>query len=380
MSSELVRVRHSELPSFLQSSAFSRSLYQDTDSESDHDGFRSRRNSDSSGSSSADLPRRVAKDNVFEVPRAYMKMNLAVSRPSELNHLLSTLRYWGVDEIPTEVIEFCLSHSLDTLRETIEEYKAQYPCLSIVLELREVDRNSWMNHAARRGSVVVLRYLHHDLELNWNETTCATIAGEGHLDCLKFARSHGCNWDKSTCERAARGGHLSCLIFAHTNGCDWDDVTCAESARYGHLPCLQYAHENGCAWGSSTAGNAALGDHMNCLKYAREQGCSWDVATCTNAAKAGSLECLAYAHDNGCPWNDNTSASAAMAGQLVCFSYLHEHGCLWNAFTTAYAARSGHLHCLIYAHQNGCPWDEKTCSQVFRVLLIALFLRYILSD
>ena len=53
----------------------------------------------------------------------------------------------------------------------------------------------------------------------------------GHLECLKYAREHGCPWDEETCRLAALNGQLECLKYAHENGCPWDEKTCEDAAR-----------------------------------------------------------------------------------------------------------------------------------------------------
>jgi hypothetical protein len=48
----------------------------------------------------------------------------------------------------------------------------------------------------------------------WGERTCASAAGGGHLEVLKWARENDCPWDETTCAWAARGGHLETLKWA----------------------------------------------------------------------------------------------------------------------------------------------------------------------
>ena len=62
--------------------------------------------------------------------------------------------------------------------------------------------------------------------------TCASAAGNGHLDCLKYAHENGCPWDENTCAKAAINGHLDCLKYAHENGCPWDENTCSNAAKW----------------------------------------------------------------------------------------------------------------------------------------------------
>jgi len=54
------------------------------------------------------------------------------------------------------------------------------------------------------------------------------------LDCLIWARGHGCDWTKDTCSSAARGGHLDCLIWAREHGCAWSPIQCRQEAKDNH--------------------------------------------------------------------------------------------------------------------------------------------------
>lgn len=122
---------------------------------------------------------------------------------------------------------------------------------------------------------------------------------------------------------------MDCLKYARDHGCPWHEETCAGAAKYGHLDCLTYAHENGCPWGLMTCWSAAAGGHLDCLKYARENGCPWDERTCARAATHGHLDCLEYANVNGCPWPSNQDflIIAEYGRYLACVAYAHEHGC-----------------------------------------------------
>ena len=50
------------------------------------------------------------------------------------------------------------------------------------------------------------------------------------MDCLIWAREHGCDWNSNTCRAAAQEGHLDCLKWAREHGCDWDPDDCLEVA------------------------------------------------------------------------------------------------------------------------------------------------------
>ena len=52
-------------------------------------------------------------------------------------------------------------------------------------------------------------------QVTGDEDACKYLAAYGgYLDCLIWAREHGCDWDSETCSAAAQEGHLDCLIWA----------------------------------------------------------------------------------------------------------------------------------------------------------------------
>ena len=67
--------------------------------------------------------------------------------------------------------------------------------------------------------------------------TCAGTVENGHLDCLKWARTKGCPWNEETCRNAAMGGHLDLLKWARRNGCPWNEGTCTSAAKNVILFC-----------------------------------------------------------------------------------------------------------------------------------------------
>ncbi len=131
-----------------------------------------------------------------------------------------------------------------------------------------------------------------------------SLALEGHLGVLQWARSQGCPWDADTCANAARGGHLEVLQWARMQGCPWDERTCTHAAEGGHLEMLQWARSHSCPWDLWTCALAAQRGHLEVLQWLRSQGCPWDEDTCALAAEGGHLEVLLWARSQGCPWNE----------------------------------------------------------------------------
>ena len=390
MSAEFIDVRLQEVPEYLRESVLYKTLLENAAAED-------------------------SQKEVFQVPANKFKTDVDnIFTAEEFKHMIATLLFWDSLACPVSMVWFSLDH-WDEIPSLLNEEALMLPQFENLKTIMASPIEKRMSIAARIGSLEILQYYCRvdNTVFKKDRDICKVAATYGHLECLKYAHTHGCYWDAKTC-KAAAGGHLECLKYAHTNFCYWDADTMSYAFWNGHLACLQYAHTHGCIWNESLrtntekcGGNRACIEYVNTyvhdttdtyeyelysghierveytplrelyadrcesaaargdleyLKYAHAQGCEWDSTTCTSAAANGHLECLLYAHTHGCDWNANTCLYAAEGGHLECLQYLHTNGCEWNAQTCSAAARGGHIECLQYAHTNGCPWDANTCS------------------
>jgi len=110
-------------------------------------------------------------------------------------------------------------------------------------------QKSFISYAARIGDLDSLRYLHEEIECEWNtRQACIMAAQSGSLECLVYLHENGCEWSVYACEAAARTGNLECLRYLHENGCEWNSFACCQAALYGKLDCLKYMQDNGLEW------------------------------------------------------------------------------------------------------------------------------------
>lgn len=314
-------------------------------------------------------------DQLIDVPGNTLKPNIVVNSSLDLRYLLSSLRYWGVSDIPQSIIEFVLTGHPMSSEAVLDEFEG-FEYVDLLRDMLRSDSEERMELAAEYGELQVVRILHDNLDGIACEDACLTAAGGGHLDCLVFLHEQGYRWDFRTCAAAARCGSLECLTYAHKNGCllshnmiddnffeaSIDEMACTAAASGGHLACLQYAHENKCPWHLRTTIAAAEGGHLSCLKYAHEKGCKWNADVCAAAAKCGSLACLQYAHENGCKWEEETCQNAAKNGHLECLKYAHENGCPCDFFVVAEAVQAGRVEIVRYLHENGYPFGFGDCA------------------
>ena len=166
--------------------------------------------------------------------------------------------------------------------------------------------------AAEAGAVRVLRWCRtRGLPLAaLGPDLAAAAAGAGELECLRFLHEVGCPFHATAAWRAAQGGHVSVLEFIAGGawpggGVPWDESTCSEAAGAGELECLRFAREHGCPWNSYTCGKAVEampypeevddgdgpgGDALACLQWARAHGCPWTLGTLLEARDKGYVE------------------------------------------------------------------------------------------
>lgn len=280
-------------------------------------------------------------EGCFEIADNCFKPDTSVNSTQELFHLMSTIRFWGLQKLPTEVYSYVIDAAevdADEIRSQCKDFEEHTEYLNMLLDLRAVEPSKRLiralSHrccdtevlqhlvtascelsdgadffAARTGNVNCLRWIHSHTEPNKSQKSMLAntfiAATMGELAVLKYLHEAGVDWNGSECFLAAQGGHLSCLKYLHENGCSWDGLTLVMAASYGRLDCLTYAYENGCRdWPGNTTEFVAVRGHLDCLQYAHEHGCAWGRHTVSRALHNGQWACAAYAYKHNAPYYD----------------------------------------------------------------------------
>jgi hypothetical protein len=348
MSSTLVVIRREEVPQYLQTSGFYKSLWADSDEEFDRDGDEG--------------------EGVIVVPENCAKFDLELIILDDVTALLATVRFWVATSIPDELVAYALHpETKNTFAQALctQDFQRDLSFLQPFVDVTvESDPRRQLLLAAELGQVQLVLYLLRRYKLPLSHELSASAARHGQLQCLKLLFEMGCPWDGRTCEAAAGGGHVHCLVYAYLNGCSWvNGSVCEVAAMHGHLPCLVFAAERKAPMDRLAVTLAAGSGHMECLRFMVDRGCRrQQPQVCQIAAAGGHLACLIFLRDKGFSWDHFTCEAAARNGHLGCLQFAIEGGCR-SEQAARVAAASGHLHCLQYAHSTG--------SHMFHVASVA---------
>ncbi len=324
-------------------------------------------------------------DEQVHIDSILLKMDESVNEQPQLAHLLNTLQFWIVDELPMTIVDFIAKGNFDETSLLLQPYESTLPFVSSLLKIFSADLEYRWAAALRCDCLVCVKYfLECNLHPRW-DYSCSTAAEAGSIKCLQYLHSRGWPWNAGTCLLAAKNGHLECLKYLHQQYCPWDEGTTFASATAGCTNCLAYpicigyALENNCPCDYRAAKSAARNGHVGTLKLIR-QGVSltyleWKLVTAASS-EYGQVECLRYLHEEGGVIDMLALLAAARGGQLESMKYLYEFGYSWDSFVAHMAASRGHLNCLQFAIEHGCTWDssalDKAATDQVKEYLIGL--------
>lgn len=180
------------------------------------------------------------------LPADCFKECLSIVHTADLRQLLSTLRYWGVQTIPAEIVQYILFNRENILDDVPQEFEGELLYGTFLLTLRKASADAATSWSALNTTI--------PCKCQWPNNALTSCA---KLCYLQFAHTNGKTWNVDTCALAAKYGNLSIVQWLHQHGSPWDNKTCVEAARQGRLDALKYAHENGCPWGPETCSAAA---------------------------------------------------------------------------------------------------------------------------
>jgi hypothetical protein len=117
--------------------------------------------------------------DAFPLIKKYYKDNLIIENIDDLIHLLHTLKYWCICEIPYEAYDYVLANknilNYDQLKEEFYDFLPLIEFEILFLKKREI-----FNTCAEKGYLNLLKYFHQK-KYSWSKDTCRLAAKNGHL-------------------------------------------------------------------------------------------------------------------------------------------------------------------------------------------------------
>ena len=308
-----------------------------------------------------------SEEEEFTIPTHNYKEDTVIHSADDLRHLLSTVRFWGVDLFPNSIFEFVLFHAPssrhkhDRVAGILSDFEREYPVLSILETVRETRSEDRIAKAAQLGSYQTMDVLlNHSCKVA--DETVALAAESGHFECLRRAFDELAAIKRKPFKnivpwKVAAKGHLECLMFMAEKHVRFDKHVCRVAAGAGHLPCLQFARELRTPWDSSVTRVAAAEGHLNCLTYALDNGCPLHRESILLAMQNDHMDCFLYLLARPAARSPKVCATAAELGKLSYLQLAHTKGCRLTNAVVHMAAMNGYLECVQYAHAQQCPYD-----------------------
>ena len=133
----MLNIRRSEIPVYLHGSEFYKSLCDNSQENEEDD-----------------------NDDNIPIPQVNMKLDTRVSSLEDLQHLLSTLRYWGVERIPVEVLNFIFTCDNIVMYSVLSDFNQELVYLKELVVIKNAAVGLKIELASQYGRLEVLQFLH----------------------------------------------------------------------------------------------------------------------------------------------------------------------------------------------------------------------------
>lgn len=263
-------------------------------------------------------------DETLQVPSHALKPDSVVNSAADLEHLLTSLRFWVVTKPVLEAVKFILTNN-EACQPVVDRFVPDFPYLKVFQEIFDYEYYSYTDKAIVYGELLMLELLHQLGQNLSTEDANILVARSGNLEVLKFARQNGVTCNKYTFQEAVEKGHLHIVTYLHNENIRCE-LSCTLASQAGQLEILKFLHTHGYEWGTLCTQYAAEEGHLDCLMYLHEEGCEWDEDAFRCAAEGGHLPVLQYLHAQGAPFEPCAISSAAAGGHDDCVLFLQEAG------------------------------------------------------
>ena len=91
-------------------------------------------------------------------PHVVLKPNRSVNSSDDCNWLLNSLRYWGFDTVPHEIISFALKNKKKCTT-VLQQFVHEFPTLQTLLEVIHAPKPKQTQLALKKGDIMILSCL-----------------------------------------------------------------------------------------------------------------------------------------------------------------------------------------------------------------------------
>ncbi len=187
-----------------------------------------------------------------------LKKNTKVESTRDCDHLLNSLKFWGVNKFYGEIAEFVLNSPSAKIDAILAKYEEQF---AYARALRHIKKDygrkkrvkGQLCDAIEAGCVELVQYLSRGKSMLPQLDACLLAARGGSADMLKLVHQRGYALHGLVARKAVQMGRMDCLIYAHERGVSFAYDLLWDAAKFGHLDCLQYLFQSGCRWHSQVA-------------------------------------------------------------------------------------------------------------------------------
>ena len=132
----------------------------------------------------------VEEEDVVQIPSIYCKMDEIIASHADAMHLCHTLRYWGVSEKSSALMEAAFDDLMIDWNLITNEFGSELMFLQDLARIRQLEPTKYMDAAIRVGWLELVIFLQNS-RCNVDEYV-NILAGEcGHLDILAYFHKQG---------------------------------------------------------------------------------------------------------------------------------------------------------------------------------------------
>ena len=182
----------------------------------------------------SELYKNISSDETIHVPKKLYCQSIQVNNINDLINITHVMRYWMVNQLPQEVINYLTNNSdceLDFVYYDLSNTFKDFPSIDLMRALTLKDDREKICCLAECGAIEQIKPMidnGYDLKKTnesnywcyWYENLSYLAAKNNHLKCLEFLHNHGCIIDSKTMNVAIENNNLEIIKYLNSKGID----------------------------------------------------------------------------------------------------------------------------------------------------------------